>query len=405
VDVGCDVDVAIVGAGLSGALVALALARFCPHLRVAIIERAPQAGGNHTWSFHGSDLAGSRIEDAWPLVDPLVVYRWSEHEVRFPQFSRRMSGDYHAVTADRLREVLDRMVKERGHAMFLGTGVRHVEAGRVDLDDGRVVKAGLVVDARGAGPPPVEGSGFQKFIGWEIERSAHCADFPALPVIMDATVAQADGYRFVYVLPFSRRHALVEDTYFSRSPDIDGGAVRARLQDYLSAQGWSRARVVREEVGVLPMPWKSGVPVRQHPWEGLVVVGYAAGFFNAATGYSLPWAVDVALAIAQAGQNRARLAQALADLEDRRRGQDRFFRLLNQLAFCGVGDDARRGVFARFYRLPEPLIRRFYASSTTMLDRARVLGGRPPAGFSLGALFAARGLASPGDPEITKEVS
>jgi lycopene beta-cyclase len=41
-------------------------------------------------------------------------------------------------------------------------------------------------------------------------------------------------------------------------------------------------------------------------------------------------------------------------------------------------------VFERFYGLPEPLIHRFYALSLSRLDRARILIGRPPRGFSLG---------------------
>ena len=35
-------------------------------------------------------------------------------------------------------------------------------------------------------------------------------------------------------------------------------------------------------------------------------------------------------------------------------------------------------VFARFYRLDQRLIERFYAGRSTLADRARVLCGRPP---------------------------
>jgi lycopene beta-cyclase len=35
-------------------------------------------------------------------------------------------------------------------------------------------------------------------------------------------------------------------------------------------------------------------------------------------------------------------------------------------------------VLERFYRLPEPLVHRFYAGRLTFLDRARILSGRPP---------------------------
>jgi len=35
-------------------------------------------------------------------------------------------------------------------------------------------------------------------------------------------------------------------------------------------------------------------------------------------------------------------------------------------------------VLERFYRLPEPLIGRFYAGRSTFRDKARILAGRPP---------------------------
>ncbi|MBU1755563.1 MAG: lycopene cyclase family protein, partial [Alphaproteobacteria bacterium] len=35
-------------------------------------------------------------------------------------------------------------------------------------------------------------------------------------------------------------------------------------------------------------------------------------------------------------------------------------------------------IFERFYRLPEPLIERFYAARSTRLDQLRTLTGKPP---------------------------
>ena len=50
-------DLAIVGGGLSGALIALAAAKRRPDARIRLIEGAAQFGGNHVWSFFGSDVA------------------------------------------------------------------------------------------------------------------------------------------------------------------------------------------------------------------------------------------------------------------------------------------------------------------------------------------------------------
>ena len=73
-------DVAIAGGGLAGGLIALALAKRRPELRVGIVEAGDRLGGNHIWSFFDSDVAAA---DRW-LVDPLVCHRWGGYDVAFP---------------------------------------------------------------------------------------------------------------------------------------------------------------------------------------------------------------------------------------------------------------------------------------------------------------------------------
>ena len=55
-------DVAIVGAGLAGGLLALALRAKHPELDVRLIDAGERVGGNHLWSFFGSDVAEA---DRW----------------------------------------------------------------------------------------------------------------------------------------------------------------------------------------------------------------------------------------------------------------------------------------------------------------------------------------------------
>ena len=44
----------------------------------------------------------------------------------------------------------------------------------------------------------------------------------------------------------------------------------------------------------------------------------------------------------------------------------------------GAFNDALHEILERFYRLPEPLIERFYAGRPTVGDRIRILTGKPP---------------------------
>ena len=47
----------LVGGGLQNALIALAVLRKDPQASLAVVERDGRLGGNHTWSFHASDVA------------------------------------------------------------------------------------------------------------------------------------------------------------------------------------------------------------------------------------------------------------------------------------------------------------------------------------------------------------
>ena len=77
---------------------------------------------------------------------------------------------------------------------------------------------------------------------------------------MDATVPQDDGFRFVYVLPLAEDRVLVEDTCFSDTDILDREALRARALAYAREKGLGPFEVVREEEGVLPLPWTGPLP-------------------------------------------------------------------------------------------------------------------------------------------------
>ena len=56
----------------------------------------------------------------------------------------------------------------------------------------------------------------------------------------------------------------------------------------------------------------------------------------------------------------------------------RFGRLLNRMLFGAALPDERYRVLEHFYRLPQPVIERFYAGRLTVRDRLRILSGKPP---------------------------
>jgi lycopene beta-cyclase len=117
------------------------------------------------------------------------------------------------------------------------------------------------------------------------------------------------------------------------------------------------------------------------------VAGYAGGLFHPTTGYSLPVALRFALLLAGAAPRAIPGATLEAWLTGHRR-QVRFCLLLNRMMFGAFAPEERYHVLERFYRLPEGTIRRFYALDMNALDRARIVCGRPPHGFSLARWLA-----------------
>jgi len=354
----------ILGGGLAGGLIALALAERRTEVAVTIVEAGDTLGGNHVWSFFASD-----IDDAnHPLVEPLIVHRWPAYDVRFPGYQRTIDQPYRSITSPHF----DRIVRESGATIVHAT-VDSATPTSVTLADGRTLTADAVIDTRGAGDLAVLDCGWQKFVG----QSLHLARPHGLtrPVVMDATVDQSEGYRFVYVLPFGDHEIFVEDTYYSDTPDLDVPTLTARIAAYAAAQGWQVAAPNHSETGVLPVLMGGNFERFWPAADKLARAGARSALIQPLTSYSLPDAVRFAAWFAA----RPDLAAADTRAYAHRHWQGgRFTRLLAKMLFRAADPPERYRILQRFYRLPAPLIARFYAGRSTLLDRFRILAGRPP---------------------------
>jgi lycopene beta-cyclase len=319
------------------------------------------------------------------MVERLVTYEWPSYDVAFPGLRRTILEPYASISSERLASVVEHDLRTApGGELLTGTAVARVGASTVMLADGRTLEGKLVIDARGPSRAALERvAGFQKFVGLELQLAT---PHPRLrPMLMDARVPQKDGFRFFYVLPLAPRRVLVEDTYFSDTADLDVGQLRNGIRSYADAQGYVVTDVVREEVGVLPLPARGGLaPNSGSP----ITAGYGGGFFHPATGYSFPVALRLARHIAETGEGDL-FGAGWRRLVDQHRSQFRFATLLNRMLFGAFLPETRWNALERFYRLPPETIRRFYALQTTPGDRLRLLCGRPPRGISLRAALGA----------------
>jgi lycopene beta-cyclase len=365
-------DLAIVGGGLAGGLIALAVARQRPELKIVLIEQEQHFGGNHIWSYFASDVAP---EHRW-LTAPLVTYGWSGYDVHFPEHSRTLDNIYYSIESERLDWLLRNTLPAT--ALITGKEVKAVSPRLVVLEGAQRINAGGVIDARGPGDLHNLDCGWQKFTGQLMQLSE--PHNLTKPIVMDATVDQHDGYRFIYVLPFGLDKVFVEDTYYSDKPDLDRRIMAQRIAAYADGKGWQVERVLREETGVLPVVMGGDLDDYWASGSGRTAKAGARGaFFHPVTSYSLPEAVQLAAYVADLPDfDGDRLNMLLKQRAEALWKAGRYYRMLNRMLFRAADPASRYKIFERFYRLKPGLIERFYSGQSSRSDKVRILSGRPP---------------------------
>jgi lycopene beta-cyclase len=360
--------VIIAGGGLSGGLAAMALAKRRPDLDLLLVEQGEVIGGNHIWSFFDTDIDPA---DRW-VIETVKAHHWPDHEIRFPERSRVIPIGYNSIrSAD-----LDAAVRAtlRPEQIRLGQAIAAVGPNFVKLADGTRLDADCVIDARGPEPTDKLELGWQKFVGRVYRFSK--AHGVRRPVVMDATVEQCDGYRFVYFLPFGESELLIEDTYYSRSPDLDRNAIGKRLDESVARLN-GMAEIESEESGILPVVMDGKLDDLWSAADQTAKLGLRGGFFHPTTGYSLPDAVANAAWLGSQSSFGG-LAPALRERSSRLWTERHFFRLLNRMLFRAAEPDESYKVLQHFYRLPPSIVARFYGGRLTFTDKLRILSGRPP---------------------------
>ena len=204
--------------------------------------------------------------------------------------------------------------------------------------------------------------------------------------MMDASVDQQQGYRFVYTLPLSASRLLIEDTHYINHATLDVAQARRHITDYAHQRGWNLRQLLREEHGSLPITLSGDIDQFWQQQHGQPCSGLRAGLFHATTGYSLPAAVALAEKIASTLPADAHtLSHYIESFARQHWREQRFFRLLNRMLFLA---GRLNSAALRFYRLDAGLISRFYAGQLRLSDKARILCGKPPVpGEALRALM------------------
>ncbi|WP_369135623.1 lycopene cyclase family protein [Modestobacter sp. I12A-02662] len=334
-------DVVVAGAGPAGLSAAAACA--AAGLRTALVAPALRPWP-HTYCLWAEELtaaAGALGIDpgAVAAVHPTVVVRTAAGgEQRLGRRYARLRNDVlHAALLDRAREHGARLVDGRVDDLRAEGG------GEVAvLGDGTELRAGAVLDARGAGP----GTAQQRAWGEVVAGPVDSLVPPGSALLMDWTALAGGGPpAFLYGLPLDDGTTLLEATSLAGRPPVPLADLRARLAVLLGSAGLRP--VGRPERVAIPLDAR---PRRAGPGTPL---GAAAGMVHPATGYSVGASLQLgprvaAVLAAGGGAGAARRAVLTA----RRRAT---------AGLLGVGLEvllpldaaATDAFFAAFFTLPE----------------------------------------------------
>jgi lycopene beta-cyclase len=367
-----DFDYLLAGGGAAGLSLAYHISQE-PRLRdkrVVLIEPDAKDQNDRTWSFWS---------DSPTLFDSIVACEWQQLAFRSPMFEqvfRLQRYRYKMIRGLDFYRFVRTALADSPQFTFVRASVEtlaNTAEGVEAQTSAGSYSARYAFDSR---PPKLDKQPdkyrylLQHFVGWEIETEQDVFD-PATAEFMDFRGPQHQEARFIYVLPFSPRKALVEYTLFSEAP-LPKAEYEAAMAEYLrTTLGLTAYDILSEEIGAIPM---TDHPLPTSSGPNIINLGTRAGRAKPSTGY----------AFKRIQEHSQRLVKALAltgKPPRRATGDQAQFRLFDTLLLDIMKrrGETTRDIFTElFQRNPFERILAFLDERTSWLDNFRILNSVTP---------------------------
>ena len=247
--------------------------------QILIVERDAKNTNDRTFCFW---------EKGESAFEEIVFHRWKTLQFYgtndFEKLLDCGEYEYKMIRAVDFYEFVKHSIAANPNIEFVRANVESIENAIVKTDHGEFEAARFVFDSatRKTYDNPKYQNLLQHFSGWTIETAENCFD-EKRATLFDFRVAQEGECRFVYILPFSERRALIELTVFSAAV-LPSAEYEFHLRKYISEiLRIENYKVVEIETGIIPM---SDEPHEQFPAAKLIRIGTAGGFVKPSTGYS-----------------------------------------------------------------------------------------------------------------------
>jgi len=277
-------DYVFLGGGMSSLLLVYRMAgdTFFDDKSILILDREAKNTNDRTWSYWEKG-AGE-----W---DDILAKKWNKIKFTSTTFDKTLSlGDYHfkSIESSGFYEKIKRRIASKRNIV---TQVTNITAWKVTPDLVRIMTTAGDFTASMAFNSILDANKLfnnknypylkQHFVGWFIETAEDTFD-EEVATFMDFDITQGGNTRFIYVLPYGKKKALVEYTLFSADL-LAYAEYESEIQNYLEKKGINNYHIYQKEVGNIPM---SCAPLHEHNTENMVFVGSAGGWTKPSTGFT-----------------------------------------------------------------------------------------------------------------------
>ena len=386
------VDVLILGAGCAGTSLAAHLENLGYNGTIALLDARTDFGAEARWCSWSPQNS---------IVSCIVSRRWKRWQVRGQNKGDNRivrCGDglaYEEIYAPDFFARFHRNWRRENSAkpiqLHPGQTIEAIEAragGVTVTANGQQWRARQVFDARGGGvgrlkqlDKPGHLRLHQTFLGRIIEFERGVFD-EKTATLMDFRLPQGarseEGVKFAYILPQTRKRALIETTAFGCEP-LGYEQHDELLRAYIGQHFGHDYRVTGEECGDLPM---ASAPINPQLGPNWRAIGIAGGAARPSSGYAFARiqreTEAIACALAQ-NQPLPTPAQCRGG-----RARARKYAVLDEIFLEVIGATPRRAIecFTRlFSEVPPAALVRFLSETSTLADDAQIIAALPKMPF------------------------
>lgn len=276
-------DIILCGGGASSLLLANALSKdaYFGDLQIAIIEKEEKTENDRTWCFweKGESQWNDILFKTWDSASFKSEKFETEFKLAPYQYKMIRSADFYQHIHAQLTPLKQiHFIREKVIKLKALTNRCEVETTAGIYRSEKVFSSLPSKIYQQQQKFPVLQ---QHFIGWFIKTETDCFD-PTSLTFMDFDLAQQNNTRFMYVLPFSKREALVEYTLFSKNL-LEKKEYEEAIRLYLTQKKIDHYSITEKEQGSIPM---TAYDFTQHNTSHLMHIGTAGGWTKASTGFT-----------------------------------------------------------------------------------------------------------------------